>query len=187
MIEVRPLGLDGVVEITPKRIRDDRGCFSETWNQKALLDAGIELTFVQDNYSLSRSAGTLRGLHFQSPPSAQDKLIRVIRGAIFDVIVDIRKGSSDFGKWVAVELSSENWKQVLAPKGFAHGFVTLVPNTEVIYKVTDYYSRDCDAGIRFDDPDIAVQWPSHLGTFELSDKDRKAPFLRDLSLEFPYP
>ena len=132
MIDVKQLDLDGVLEIVPRRHGDARGFFSETWNRKHMLAAGIDLDFVQDNHSLSAAPGTLRGLHFQTPPMAQDKLVRVVRGAVLDMIVDIRKGSPSFGKWIAVELSAENWKQVLVPKGYAHGFITLVPDTEVM-------------------------------------------------------
>lgn len=177
MSEIRPTGLDGVLEIIPARFGDARGFFSETYNAARLAKAGIDLTFVQDNHSLSARRGVLRGLHYQLPPRAQDKLVRVVHGAIFDVAVDIRKGSPTFAQWVGVELSAEKWNQLLVPKGFAHGFVTLTENTEVVYKVTDYYSPEQDRSIRYDDPDIAIDWPVPDGELQLSDKDMAAPRL----------
>lgn len=174
-MEVRPLGIDGVLEIVPKRHGDARGFFIETYNAERFSQAGIDLRFVQDNHSYSAAAGVLRGLHYQLAPRAQDKLVRVIRGSILDVAVDIRRGSKTFGKWVALELSADRGNQVLVPKGFAHGFVTLVPDTEVLYKVTDTYSPEHDRSIRFDDPVIGIEWPSMAGGFQLSDKDLKAP------------
>lgn len=177
MSEIRPTDLDGVLEIVPARFGDARGFFSETYNATRLAKAGIDLTFVQDNHSLSARRGVLRGLHYQLPPRAQDKLVRVVRGAIFDVAVDIRQDSPTFAKWVGVELSAEKWNQLLVPKGFAHGFVTLTENTEVVYKVTDYYSPEQDRSIRYDDPDIAIDWPVMDGELQLSDKDMAAPRL----------
>jgi len=178
MLEVRELGLEGVIEIKPRRFSDDRGFFSETYNAEAFAAAGIDLVFVQDNHSLSASSGVLRGLHYQLPPRAQDKLVRVTKGAILDVAVDIRRHSPDFGKWVALEVSAEKWNQILVPKGFAHGFLTLRDGTEVLYKVTDTYSPDHDRSIRFDDPDIGIEWPLPAASLILSQKDRNAPFLR---------
>lgn len=174
-MEVRPLGIDGVLEIVPKRHGDARGFFIETYNAERFSQAGIDLRFVQDNHSYSAAAGVLRGLHYQLAPRAQDKLVRVICGGILDVAVDIRRGSKTFGKWVALELSADKGNQILVPKGFAHGFVTLVPDTEVLYKVTDTYSPEHDRSIRFDDPAIGIEWPSMAGGFQLSDKDLKAP------------
>lgn len=174
-MEVRPLGIDGVLEIVPKRHGDARGFFIETYNAERFSQAGIDLRFVQDNHSYSAAAGVLRGLHYQLAPRAQDKLVRVIRGGILDVAVDIRRGSKTFGKWIALELSADRGNQILVPKGFAHGFVTLVPDTEVLYKVTDTYSPEHDRSIRFDDPAIGIEWPSMAGGFQLSDKDLKAP------------
>lgn len=179
MLEIRKLGLDGVLEITPKRFGDDRGFFSETYNAARLTEAGIDLVFVQDNHSLSAARGVLRGLHYQLPPKAQDKLVRVVRGSIIDIAVDIRRGSPSFGKWIALELSAAKWNQILVPKGFAHGFMTLEENTEVIYKVTDYYSPAHDRSIRFDDPQIGIAWPLPPNQIQLSDKDRAAPLLAD--------
>jgi len=178
MLEIRELGLDGVLEILPRRFSDGRGFFSETYNASAFADAGISMSFVQDNHSFSAVKGVLRGLHYQLPPRAQDKLVRVTKGAILDVAVDIRRQSPDFGKWVALEISAEKWNQILVPKGFAHGFVTLSDDTEVIYKVTDIYSPDHDRSIRFDDPDIGIDWPLPASALVLSDKDRNAPLLR---------
>lgn len=174
-MEVRPLGIEGVLEIVPKRHGDARGFFIETYNAERFSQAGIDLRFVQDNHSYSAAAGVLRGLHYQLAPRAQDKLVRVIRGSILDVAVDIRRGSKTFGKWIALELSADRGNQILVPKGFAHGFVTLVPDTEVLYKVTDTYSPEHDRSIRFDDPAIGIEWPSMAGGFQLSDKDLKAP------------
>ena len=176
---VHALELAGVFEISPRKFGDDRGFFSETYNAKSFAEAGIDLTFVQDNLSYSAAKGVVRGLHYQLPPFAQDKLVRVTRGAILDVAVDIRKSSPTFGKWVALEVSAEKWNQILVPKGFAHGFMTLVENTEVIYKVTNYYSPEHDRSIQFDDPAIGIDWPLSSSGVQLSDKDRKAPLLAD--------
>lgn len=187
MVEVRHLGLDGVFEIRPPKFEDDRGFFSETWNAARLAKAGIDVDFVQDNHSFSRAPGVMRGLHFQTPPFAQDKLVRVLRGSVFDVAVDIRKGSPSFGKWVGVTLSGTEWNQILVPKGFAHGFVTLEPDTEVVYKVSAPYSQPHDRSIRFDDPELAVGWPVPAGEMTLSPKDAAAPFLSDVDTGFVYP
>ena len=177
MLEVRPRGLDGVLEMIPKRHGDVRGVFMEPYNAERFSQAGIDLRFVQDNHSYSAAAGVLRGLHYQLEPRAQDKLLRVTRGAILDIAVDIRRSSPTFQKWVALEISAEKGNQILVPKGFAHGFVTLVPDTEVLYKVTDTYSLEHDRSIRFDDPAIGIEWPSPAGGFQLSDKDLRAPML----------
>lgn len=182
MAEIRPLGLDGVVEIRPVRHGDARGFFSETYNRARMGEAGIDIEFVQDNHSYSAAAGVLRGLHYQLPPRAQDKLVRVVRGSIFDVVVDIRRGAPTFGRWVGLTVSARDWNQVLVPKGFAHGFVTLEADTEVIYKVSDYYAPQQDRGIRFDDPAIGIEWPFDLSSAQLSDKDRAAPLLADAEL-----
>ncbi|MBZ9917729.1 MULTISPECIES: dTDP-4-dehydrorhamnose 3,5-epimerase [unclassified Mesorhizobium] len=177
MLEVRPLGIEGLLEIIPKRHGDARGYFTETWNAARFAEAGLELAFVQDNHSYSAAAGVVRGLHYQLPPRAQDKLLRVVRGSVLDVAVDIRRSSPTFGKWVVLEVSAEKGNQILVPKGFAHGFMTLVPDTEVLYKVTDTYSPEHDRSIRFDDPAIGIEWPPPPGGFQLSDKDLKAPLL----------
>lgn len=186
MLDVEPLGLDGVLVISPKKFGDHRGFFSETYNARSFGEAGIALTFVQDNHSFSAAAGVVRGLHYQLPPRAQDKLVRVTKGRIFDVAVDIRRGSPTFAKWVGVEISAEKWNQILVPAGFAHGFLTLEPDTEVIYKVTDYYAPEQDRSIRFDDPAIGIAWPAVGADFQLSDKDRAAPALAGAEL-FDYP
>lgn len=186
LMNVRALAMPGLLEITPTRHGDERGFFSETWNSRALQAAGVDVDFVQDNQSLSAAAGTLRGLHFQTPPRAQTKLIRVLNGAIFDVVVDLRKGSPTFGEWLGLELSREKWNQLLVPAGFAHGFVTLAANTEVAYKVSDYYSPAHDRSVRFDDPAIGVEWPMKFSPFELSAKDRAAPLLADVDADFVF-
>lgn len=178
-MEIRNLGLDGVLELRPQRLGDARGFFSETWNAREMRKLGLALDFVQDNHSFSAARGVLRGLHYQLPPHAQDKLVRVVKGAILDVAVDIRTGSPSFGRWVAVEISAAAWNQILVPKGFAHGFVTLEPDTEVVYKVTDFYSAEHDRSIRFDDPDVGIAWPLAASELQLSDKDRNAPRLAE--------
>lgn len=183
-LSVEATAIPDVKIITPKRLGDHRGFFSETYHRKALLEAGIDMEFVQDNQSLSAAAGTVRGLHFQLLPFAQGKLIRVTRGRILDVAVDIRRSSPTFGKHVAVELSEENWRQLLVPVGFAHGFITLAADTEVQYKVTNYYSAAHDMGIAWDDPDIAIDWGVPPGEAILSDKDRKHPRLREMPTVF---
>lgn len=180
MLNVEDTAIPAVKIITPKKFGDHRGFFSETWSRNAFAEAGLDLDFVQDNQSLSAPAGTLRGLHFQSPPFAQDKLVRVTRGRILDVAVDIRASSPSFGKHVAVELSAENWKQFLVPIGFAHGFVTLEPDTEVLYKVTAPYAPENDHGLAFDDPALGIDWRLPLSGLTLSDKDRKHPRLAEM-------
>lgn len=179
-----PTDLAGVVIFTPRRHGDARGFFVETYNRATFRDHGIDLEFVQDNHSLSATVGTLRGLHFQLHPRAQAKLVRVIRGAILDVAVDIRHGSPTFGRHVAVELSASNGRQLLVPVGCAHGFVTLEPDTEVVYKVTDLYSPEHDRGLAFDDPALAIAWPLPPGGPTLSAKDRTHPRLADLPVCF---
>ena len=186
MPEFRPLGLDGVIEILPDKFGDDRGFFSETYNARTFADAGIDLNFVQDNHSFSTEKGVLRGLHFQTPPFAQDKLVRVTRGSVFDVVVDIRQGSPTYAKWIGVEISAAKWNQVLVPKGFAHGFVTLEQDTEFLYKVYNFYSRDCDRSVRFDDPQIGIDWPVDASQVVLSEKDRAAGLLAETDTGFTY-
>ena len=178
-MEIVETAIPDVKILTPKKHGDHRGFFSETYNRKVLAEHGITLEFCQDNHSLSAEVGVLRGLHFQTPPYAQDKLLRVTRGAVFDVAVDVRRGSPTFGRHVTVELTADNWKQILVPKGFAHGFVTLEPNTEVMYKVTAFYAPDCDRGIRWDDPALGIRWPVDPADVTLSDKDRNQPLLAD--------
>lgn len=182
---VEETAISAVKILTPKKFGDHRGFFSETYNSATFAKAGITLAFVQDNHSLSATVGTLRGLHFQSPPFAQDKLIRVARGRILDVAVDLRRSSPTYGRHVAVELSAENWRQLLVPVGFAHGFVTLEPDTEVLYKVTALYAAANDHGLAWDDPALGIDWPLPAGGPTLSDKDRRHPRLADLPAYFP--
>lgn len=178
----RELDLKGVFEVLPKQFGDERGFFSESYQSQAFADAGLDIPFVQDNHSLSRAVGVLRGLHYQLAPRAQDKLVRVVRGAILDVAVDIRRSSPSFGQWVSLVVSAEKWNQIFVPKGFAHGFVTLEPDTEVIYKVSDLYSAEHDRSIRFDDPDIGIDWALAGREPQLSDKDVRASLLRDADI-----
>ena len=173
--------------IEPRRHGDARGWFVETYNRDTFAGLGIATAFVQDNHSLSRPGFTLRGLHFQTPPRAQDKLVRCIRGRIFDVAVDIRRGSPTLGRWVGIELSAENGRQLYVPAGFAHGFLTLEPECEVVYKCSDTYAPEHDAGIRWDDPAIGIDWPLPAGvTPELSPKDEVQPLLGAFDSPFPY-
>lgn len=184
MPEFIPLPLDGAFEIVPDKLGDSRGYFSETYNSNIFRSNGINVDFVQDNHSFSASKGVLRGLHFQTPPFAQDKLLRVTRGSVFDVLVDIREGSPTYKKWVGLEVSAEKWNQIFVPKGFLHGFLTLEDNTEFLYKVTDYYSMDCDRSVRFDDETIGIKWPLPKSAISLSEKDEKAPLLCDVETGF---
>jgi dTDP-4-dehydrorhamnose 3,5-epimerase len=178
-MQVIDTAIPDVKILQPAKHGDDRGFFSETFSSRALQDAGLVSEFVQDNQSLSVQPGVVRGLHFQLPPAAQDKLVRVLRGAIIDVAVDIRRGSPTFGQHVAVELSADNWRQLLVPRGFAHGFATLVPNTEVFYKVTAFYSPQHDRGIRWNDPALKIDWKIDPATAILSGKDQKTPLLSE--------
>lgn len=181
-MKIETTALPGVLILTPPRFGDARGWFSETWNGPKLAAAGVNVAFVQDNHSMSAAVGTLRGLHYQRPPHAQDKLVRCSKGAVLDVAVDVRRGSPTYGKWLGIEISAEDGRQVLVPKGFLHGFVTRAPDTEVQYKCSDVYAPDCDGGIRWNDPEIGVDW----GVSEpvLSAKDQAAPFLRDWDSPF---
>jgi dTDP-4-dehydrorhamnose 3,5-epimerase len=183
-LEIYPTAIPAVKIVKPPRFGDHRGFFSEVYNLEKFAQAGINLNFVQDNHSLSAEPGTVRGLHFQSHPFAQDKLIRVIRGRILDVAVDIRRSSPTYGQHVAVELSAENGLQLLVPVGFAHGFCTLDPNTEVLYKVSSYYSAANDHGLAWDDPALGIEWPVAPESAVLSDKDRRHPRLADLPQYF---
>ena len=186
MVTVEETALPGVLLITPRRFGDARGFFSESYNRARMAEHGVTIEFVQDNHSLSAQAGTVRGLHFQAPPHAQDKLVRCGRGALFDVAVDIRKGSPTYGKWVGYELSFENGRQLLVPKGFLHGFVTRVPDTEIMYKCSDYYAPECDGAVRFDSPDIGIDWGFDTDSAVLSEKDAEAPFLKDFDSPFTW-
>lgn len=178
-MRIEDTAIPDVKVLTTERFDDGRGFFSEVYNAARFADAGIALQFVQDNHSLSADTGVLRGLHFQLPPFAQDKLVRVVRGRILDVAVDLRRASATFGRHVAVDISADNFKQILVPRGFAHGFVTREPNTEVIYKVTNYYSREHDRGIIWNDPDFDIDWQILAEDVILSDKDAKLPAFRD--------
>lgn len=174
------------VIVTTRRHGDARGWFAESYNARRLAEAGIDTIFVQDNHSYSAKPGTLRGLHFQTPPHAQVKLVRCLRGAIWDVLVDLRKGSPSYGQWVAAELSADNGDQLFVPAGFAHGFVTLAPDTEIAYKVSDFYAPASDGGIAWNDPELGIDWPLDGVTPELSDKDRALPVLASFDSPFAY-
>lgn len=184
MARREPGEIPGLLLLEPKKHGDHRGFFSETYNRARLAEAGFGREFVQDNHAASGAAGTLRGLHFQSPPAAQDKLVRVVRGAILDVAVDIRKGSPTWGDHAAVELSAANWRQLLVPAGFGHGYLTLEPDTEVIYKVTATYAPDHDHGFAWDDPALGIDWGIDRGRVTLSDKDRALPPLAAIDSPF---
>ncbi|MEN8832585.1 MAG: dTDP-4-dehydrorhamnose 3,5-epimerase [Pacificibacter sp.] len=177
--------LSGVVLLTPRRFGDHRGFFAETYSHRAYSEVGIDINFVQDNHSLSSEVGTVRGLHFQAPPAAQAKLVRCGRGAIFDVAVDIRKGSPTYGQWVGYELSADNGAQLFIPAGFAHGFATLKPDSEIVYKCSDYYAPQTEGAVRWDDPAIGIDWPLSCDPI-LSDKDAVAPLLSAFESPFLY-
>ena len=185
-MDIEELALPGVFLLRPKKNGDERGFFSETWNERVFSDAGLNFHFVQDNHSLSANAGVLRGLHYQRPPHSQDKLVRCSRGSILDIAVDIRQGSPTFGQHVSVVIDAENWQQIFVPKGFAHGFLTLEPNTEVQYKVTDFYAPDCDAGILWNDPALNIDWGVKSEEVILSAKDKIAPKLEEIDTGFVY-
>ncbi|MGL6043767.1 MAG: dTDP-4-dehydrorhamnose 3,5-epimerase [Sandaracinobacteroides sp.] len=181
-MQIEPTNLPDVLILTPRRIGDARGWFMETWNAARLAEAGLDMPWVQDNHSHSTAKGTLRGLHYQSPPRAQDKLVRCTRGAILDVAVDIRTGSPSYAKWATVELSAENGRQLFVPKGFLHGFVTLNDGAEVQYKCTDFYAPDHDGAVRWDDPEIGVDWG--IAAPVLSGRDAGAPLLAEIGQPF---
>jgi len=185
-MRIEETGLSGVLVVTPARFGDGRGFFSETWNRARLAGHGIEVDFVQDNHSLSAEAGTVRGLHFQAPPHAQAKLVRCGRGALFDVAVDIRRGSPTYGRWVGVALSFEHGRQLLIPAGFAHGFATRAPDTEIVYKCSDHYAPETEGALRYDDPDLGIDWG--LGGLApiLSDKDAAAGAFAGFESPFTY-
>lgn len=182
MINVLNTKLDGVYIIEPKSFGDNRGWFMESYSARDMKNAGIDVDFVQDNRSFSEKKGIIRGLHFQRNPMAQAKLITCIRGAILDVAVDLRKSSPTYKQWISVELNSENRNELFIPKGFAHGFLTLSDDVEIMYKCDEFYSPEHDGGIRFDDPDIGVDWG--IADPILSEKDKNAPFLKDIELDF---
>ncbi len=172
LLEVTPTQIPDVVILKARRFGDDRGFFSEPWNRARMREVGLSMDFVQDNHSFSAIKGTVRGLHYQAPPFAQDKLVRVTRGAVMDVAVDARKGSPTFGKWVGVELSAENGLALLVPKGFLHGFATLTPDVDFSYKCTDYYNPECEGSVYFADPDLGIDWGVEADLDALSGKDR---------------
>ncbi len=174
--------LDGILVITPRRFGDHRGFFSESWSARAFAEQGLDVTFVQDNHSLSSQVGTVRGLHYQSPPHAQAKLVRCGRGRIFDVAVDVRSGSATYGQWFGVELSFENGKQLMIPAGFLHGFMTLEPDSEIIYKCTDFYAPECDGAVRWDS--CGIEWPDVGIDPVLSEKDAAAVPLSEFKTPF---
>jgi len=178
-ISIESLEINDVKILRPKKHGDHRGFFSETYNKRGLATASINLDFVQDNQSLSQHAGTIRGLHYQGSPWAQDKLVRVVRGRILDVAVDMRRSSPTFGRWVSAEISASEWNQILVPKGFAHGICTLEPDTELIYKVTNYYAPDCDFGVRWNDPKLNIPWPFGEDKVTMSDRDKALPLFND--------
>ncbi|MEM9618747.1 MAG: dTDP-4-dehydrorhamnose 3,5-epimerase [Pseudomonadota bacterium] len=184
MLDVQKTSLDGVLILTPTRFGDDRGFFSETYNERRFIEIGVDIRFVQDNHSRSVQKGTVRGLHYQAPPFAQAKLVRVAAGKILDVAVDARPRSPTFGKHIAVELSAENGAQLFVPEGFLHGFATLEPDTHVIYKVNNYYDRDSDGAVRWNDPDLAIDWGFSENEATLSEKDAAAPFWKDFKSPF---
>lgn len=183
-MQVEITDFPGLVQIVPRVFPDGRGYFMESWNRARMAEQGLEHDWVQDNHAQSAGKGVLRGLHFQMPPSAQTKLVRVSVGAVFDVVVDLRKGSPSFGRWFGTELSAENHRQLLIPKGFAHGYVTLTDVTEFQYKVDDYYAPECDSGLFWADPDIGVDWGVDAPV--LSDKDKTLGCFRDFDSPFEF-
>jgi dTDP-4-dehydrorhamnose 3,5-epimerase len=184
-VQIEDTPLSGLRVLTPRRFGDARGFFSESWNRSLMAGHGMDYDFVQDNHSVSARANTVRGLHFQSPPHAQAKLVRCGKGRLFDVVVDIRKGSPTYGRWFGIELSFENGRQLMIPAGFLHGFATREPDTEIIYKCTDYYAPSSDGAVRFDDPDIGIDWGLSADPI-LSDKDAAAPRLAAISTPFSF-
>ncbi len=176
--------LNGPVIIEPKVFRDERGFFTESYSKRTFEENGLYYNIVQDNHSLSVLEGTIRGLHYQINPKAQTKIVRALRGAVLDVAVDIRRGSPTFGQWVSVILTAENMRQFIVPGGFAHGICTLTPNTEIYYKVDEFYAPECDRAIRWDDPELAIDWP--YSNPILSEKDRNALFFKEAEINFTY-
>lgn len=177
---IQRLAIPEVWTYSPKRHADERGVFSETFSTRAFADALGDVVFVQDNQVLTHRRGVMRGLHYQKPPTAQDKLVRVLRGAVMDVAVDIRRGSPTYGNWVSAKLTAESGLQIFVPKGFAHGYVTLEPNTEVLYKVSDFWSRDDEGGVRWNDPGLAIDWGLNLAEISANARDAALPLLADL-------
>ena len=183
-MQVEHLNIPDVRLLSPRKHGDRRGFFSETYSRKALAVIGIDIDFVQDNHSYSADKGTVRGLHFQTPPFAQDKLVRVVRGSVFDIAVDLRQGSPTYGRHAGAVLSAQAWNQILVPIGFAHGFMTLEPDTEVIYKVSNYYAPDHDKGLLWNDPALGINWPISDDEAVFSEKDGKLPRLAELVTPF---
>lgn len=181
---VENLTFFGIIVLRPRRLSDERGWFMETYRNDVFAELGITASFVQDNHVLSRTAGTLRGLHFQAPPKAQAKLVRVLRGAIYDAVVDIRCGSPTYGRWTGTRLSAEGGEQLFVPAGFAHGYCTLETNTEIAYKCDAYYAPEHEGGISATDPDIGITWPFAVKAMTVSAKDAALPRLRDLDSPF---
>ena len=186
MTQFTPLALPEVILVAPRRFGDARGYFCETYVKPRFAAAGITADFIQDNESLSATPGTVRGLHMQAPPFAQAKLVRVLKGAIFDVAVDVRKGSPTYGKWVGATLTAEKGEQLFVPQGFAHGFATLAPDTHVAYKVDGLYDRDSERGIVWNDPDLAIDWGIDGDAAVLSDKDKVLPRFKDFDSPFTF-
>jgi len=185
-ILVEAFAAPGLLALTPAKHEDGRGFLSETYSRRRFREIGIDVDFVQENHTFSAAKGTIRGLHFQTPPQEQGKLVRAVTGAVLDLVVDLRHGSPAFGQPIAVELSADNRRQLYVPPGFAHGFCTLTANVEVLYRMTQYYAADADRGLAFDDPELGIDWPVDPGSAILSDKDRKHPRLRDLPVYFSF-
>jgi len=185
-LQIQRLEIDGLQLITPSKHGDERGFFSEVFRADFLAQHGVDAAFAQDNHAFSAQAGVLRGLHYQAPPSAQGKLVHCPRGAVLDVAVDIRRGSPSFGQHVSVELSAANWRQLWVPPGFAHGYVTLQPDTVVLYKVTTYYDPTADRGIAWDDPALGIDWRLSASEVTLSAKDQRNPPLAEVEVPFTY-
>lgn len=184
-MEIVKTAIEDVLILKPKLFRDNRGFFTESYSKRTFEKLGLNYNMIQDNHSLSVQTGTIRGLHYQLDPKAQAKIVRVVAGSIYDVSVDIRRGSPTFGKWVGVKVTAESCDQLLVPKGFAHGFCTLEPNTEVFYKVDEFYAPECDRSIRYDDPEFGIDWPCKEA--HLSEKDLAAPFFAEAEINFKYP
>jgi len=186
MIEVEKTDIPDLLVIKPRHFKDDRGFFAETYHKAKLAEAGVVTEFVQDNHSLSEQVGTVRGLHFQTPSHAQAKLVRCAAGALFDVAVDIRKGSPTYGKWFGVELTLENGYQLFVPEGFAHGFVTRQPNTIIAYKCSDFYNQPSEGALRYDDPDLAIEWGLGDAPVMITQKDAQAGLFAEFDSPFVY-
>jgi dTDP-4-dehydrorhamnose 3,5-epimerase len=185
-MEVEATSLPGVLLLKPRYFHDSRGYFVETYNARSAREAGLTTSFVQDNQALSRKRGTVRALHFQVPPKVQAKLVRVLRGSVYDVAVDLRLGSPSYGKWMAVNLTAQGGEQIFVPRGFAHGYCTIEDDTEVAYKVDDYYAPECEQGLIWDDATLGIGWPVSSADAVLSDKDRKLPRFADFVSPFRY-